>query len=86
MTRKRPDRLAEVIKEIEAIAKRLRAELRRAARETGLTKNLQQAAAMLRKQAALLAALVEKYVHELRMELAKRTVVKRPAARRRRAA
>jgi hypothetical protein len=86
MAAKRPDRLAEVIKEIEALAKRLRADLRRVARETGLTKNLEQAAAALRKQAVLLVAQVEKYVHELRIELAKGAAVKRPAARRKRAA
>jgi hypothetical protein len=86
MTTKRRDRLAEVIKEIEAMAKRLRTELRRAARDAGLTRNLEKAAAALRKQVALVAALVEKYVHQLRMELAKGAVVKRPAARRRRAA
>jgi len=86
MAAKRSDRLAQVIKEIEALVKRLRADLRRAARDSGLTKNLQQAAAALRKQVALLVAQVEKYVHELRMELAKGAVVKRPAVRRKRAA
>jgi hypothetical protein len=86
MTKKRPDRLTKVIVEIESMAKRLRADLRRAVRETGLTKNLQRAAAALRKQAALIAALVEKYVHELRMELAKGTAMPRHAARRKRAA
>lgn len=86
MTTKRRARLTEVIKEIEALVKRLRTELRNAARKSGLTKNLEQAAAALRKQAALLAAQVEKYVHELRMELARGMAVKRPASRRRRAA
>jgi len=86
MTTKRPDRLAEVIKDIEGMAKRLRTELRRAARETGLTRNLERAAAALRKRAAVVAAMVEKYVHELRMELGRAAVTKRPAARRRRVA
>jgi hypothetical protein len=86
MTKRRPDRLTEVIGEIEVMAKRLRAELRRAARQTGLTKNLERVAAALRKQAALIAALVEKYVHELRVELARGSAPMRPAARRRRAA
>jgi hypothetical protein len=71
MATKKKDRLTEVIKEIEALAKRLRADLRRAANEAGLTKNLERAAAALRKQMASLAAQVEKYVHELRMELSK---------------
>lgn len=86
MTTKRRDRLGEVVKEIEALVRRLRVELRSAARKSGLTKNLEQLAAALRKQAALLAAQVEKYVHELRMELARGTAVKRPASRRKRAA
>ena len=77
MPTKKNDRLAEVIKDIEALAKRLRADLRRAARETGLTRNLEKAAIALRKQAAQVAAQVEKYVHELRLELSKPP--KRPA-------
>jgi endonuclease III len=85
MTTKRRVRLTEVIKEIEALAKRLRTELRSVVRKSGLTKNLEQAAAALRKQAALLVAQVERYVHELRMELARGTAIKRPAARRKRA-
>jgi F0F1-type ATP synthase membrane subunit b/b' len=82
MATRRHDRLTTVLKEIEALAKRLRAELRRAARE-GLTKNLERAAAALRKQAVLVAAQVEKYVHELRIELAKGAPAKRPAPKRR---
>jgi hypothetical protein len=84
MASKKPDRVAEVLREIEALAKRLRTELRRAARETGLTKRLQVAAATLRKRAALAAAQVERYAHELRMELAGKSM-KRPAVHRRRA-
>jgi hypothetical protein len=84
MATKRSDRLAEVIREMEALAKRLRADLRRAAREAGLTRNLEKAAAALRKQAAAVAAQVEKYAHEIRMELSKKAPArKRPAARRR---
>lgn len=82
MATKRHDRLAEVIREIEARARRLRADLRRAARETGFTKNLERAAAALRKQAAVVAEQVEKYAHEIRMELAKKGAAKRPASRR----
>jgi hypothetical protein len=84
MASKKPDRVAEVIREIEGLAKRLRAELRRAAREAGLTKRLQVTAAALRKRAAFAAAQVERYAHELRMELAGKSI-KRPAAHRRRA-
>ena len=81
MANKKTDRLAEVIKEIEALAKRLRADLRRAASEAGLTKNLERAAAALRKQAVAVAAQVEKYAHEVRMELLKSMKApKKPAA------
>ena len=84
MATKRGDRLAAVIKEIEALAKRLRTDVRRAAREVGLTKNLEKLAKALRKQAAMAAGQVEKYAHELRMELSKvpraRKAMKRRAA------
>lgn len=83
MTTKRSDRLAEMIREIEVIARRLRSDLRRAARETGLTTNLEKAAATLRKRVAALMAQLEKYIHGLRVELASAKVAKRPAARRR---
>jgi hypothetical protein len=86
MTTKRPDRLATLIKEVEALAKRLRADMRRAVRDTGLARNLEQLAKMLRKQAALLAAEVERRAHALRLALLKGTATKRPEARRRRAA
>ena len=86
MARKPHDRLTEVIDEIEALAKRLRTDLRRVARETGLAKNLQRAAEALRKRAIQVAALVERYAHSLRVELAKRAAPRRPAARRKRAA
>jgi hypothetical protein len=86
MATKRPDRLATLIREIEALAKRLRRDLRRAMRDTGLTRNLEQLARTLRKQAALLAAEVERRARDLRLELLKRAAPKRPAERRRRAA
>ena len=79
---KRENRLMVVLDEMEALAKRLRAELRRAVRESGLPKNLERAAAALRKRAVLLAKRVEKYAHLLRMELAPAAPKRRPAARR----
>jgi hypothetical protein len=69
MATKRGDRLAEVIKELEALGRRLRADIRGVAKEVGLTKNLERAAATLRQKAAAVAAQVEKYAHEVRMEL-----------------
>ena len=83
MATKRGDRLAVVIKDIEAMAKQLRADVRRAARDAGLSKSLEKAAAALRKQAAMAAGLVEKYAHELRMDLSRvpvRARVKRRTA------
>jgi hypothetical protein len=86
MTTKGPDRLATLIREIEALAKRLRGDLRRAVRDAGLTRNLERLAKTLRKQAALVAAQVERRAPDLRLELLKSAATKRPAARRRRAA
>ena len=86
MAKTRTDRLGRVIRDIETVVKRLRAELRRAARGTAMTRNLEKIAALLRKRAALVAAQVERYVHELRLELTRRAVPVRTAARRRRAA
>lgn len=66
-----------VVAEVEAMAKRLRREIRMA-----VPKDLKRMAARLRKQAAHAAEQVEKYVHEIRVALekpaVKRRVVKRP--------
>jgi hypothetical protein len=90
MATKRHDRLAKVFKEIEGLAKRLRGDVRIAARKAGLTKQIEKAASTLRRRAVDAATLVEKYAHELRMELAKpRNPVRKRArkpARRARAA
>jgi len=81
MTRKPHGRLAEVLDEVEALVKRMRKDLRRAARDTGLMRTLEQAAAALRKQAALGAGRVERYVRALRLELAKAPPAKHVAER-----
>jgi len=86
MAKTRTDRLGRVIRDIETVVKRLRAELRRTARGTTMTKNLREIALLLRKRAALVAAQVERYVHELRLELLRGAAPARGAARRRRAA
>ncbi len=65
MATKRGDRIAALIKDVEAIAKRLRADVRKRTKGSGL----QKAADRLRKQAAVVAGYVEKYAHEIRMEL-----------------
>ena len=86
MTKTPYGRLAEVLDEVEALSKRLRTDMRRVARDIGMKRNLEQAAAALRKQAALVAGRVERYVHGLRLELAKGPTPRRPAARAKRAA
>jgi hypothetical protein len=55
--------------EVEAVAKDVRAAMRKRAKEVGLTQNLRKAAKQLREGAAKAAAQVEKYAHGLRMEL-----------------
>jgi len=76
--KKRQDQLGKLIAEVEAVAKRLRADIRK--RATVLPKDLRTMAARLRKQAARAAAQVEAYVHEIRMELEVRP--RRPKKRR----
>lgn len=86
MAKKRGERLAAMIEEMEVLAKRVRTNIRRAARESGFTKEVERAAAALRKRLAVLMAALEKYIHELRLELVSVRPAKRPMARRRRAA
>ncbi len=69
MAKRRGDRISQLIKDVESSTKRLRTDIRKRANATGLLKNLQTAAAQLRKRAAAAAGQVEKYVHELRKEL-----------------
>ena len=61
--------LSTVIDDIEAIAKRLRSDLRKAAVASGLDRRMRTAARQLQKQAARAAAQVERYAHEVRVEL-----------------
>ena len=63
------DSIRMMMHEVEGIAKEVRAAVRQRAKETGLTKNLQNAAKQLREGAAKAAAQVEKYAHSLRTEL-----------------
>jgi hypothetical protein len=68
-TKKQHDRVGTLIKEVEGLAKRLRTDLRKRAEAAGFLKNLKAVADQLRKRAAMAAAQVEKYVHEIRKEL-----------------
>jgi ElaB/YqjD/DUF883 family membrane-anchored ribosome-binding protein len=80
----RKDRLSSLIREVESAAKRLRNDVRKRANAAQLQKNLQNAAAQLRKRAAAAAGQVEKYVHDIRKDLEGKAaaVAKKPKARR----
>lgn len=95
MVTKKPaqsDRIGALVRDLETVAKRLRTDIRKRAAATGILKQLESGAAQLRKRAAAVAAQIEKYVHELRMELerapkpAKKAKGTRKASRRRPAA
>jgi len=68
-TKKENDRVGALIREVEGLAKRLRTDIRKRAEAAGFLKNLKMAADKLRKRAAIAAAQVEKYVHQIRKEL-----------------
>jgi hypothetical protein len=63
------DSIRTMMHEVEAIAKDVRATVRKRAKEAGLTQNLNRAAKRLREGAAKAALQVEKYAHTLRTEL-----------------
>lgn len=75
----RTDRVGKMVAEVETLAKRLRTDLRKRVRAANLPQNLDKMAAALRKRAAGAAAQVEKYVHEIRMELEKSVPGRKPA-------
>ncbi len=82
------DRIDTLIADVEGLAERIRKDVVKRVRAAGLPKGLESTAKRLRKQAALVAAQVEKYAHQLRKDLEGRTA--KPAhhakARRRHAA
>lgn len=84
MKTKRCGLMARTIAEIEALAKRVRAKVRRATHDSGLTKNLELA--RLRKEGFHIAELIEQYVHGLRMQLMRAAAPPRRARRAKRAA
>jgi hypothetical protein len=80
------DRISALVHEVEALAKRLRADVRKRARSVGVEKRLRMTADRLRKLAANIAGQVEKYAHEVRKELeASAKPAKRRRAKKRRA-
>jgi len=62
------ERLASLIKDVEKAAKQLRADIRK--RAQAAPKSMEKAADALRKGAADIVGQVEKYVHDLRVNLA----------------
>jgi len=72
------DRVNQLMREVEALAKRVQTDVRKRVQAAALLKNLQAAANQLRKQAAVAAAQVEKYIRQLRRELERSA---RPAKR-----
>lgn len=74
MAKKQSEKTAALIKEVEALAKRLRAQFRKSAKQAGLPTSLKAAATQLRKQATVAAAdRVERYVTDALEELRNRT-------------
>jgi hypothetical protein len=67
--KKRGDRIGALVSEVEALAKRLRADIRKRARQAGVDKRLRMTADRMRKLAVMVAAQVEKYAHHVRKEL-----------------
>jgi hypothetical protein len=80
-TKKQGDRVGAMVADVEALAKRLRTDIRKRAEAAGLLKNLRAMADQLRKRAARAAAQVEKYVHQIRMELEAAGKSAKPAKR-----
>ncbi len=85
MAKARHDRISELVKEVEGLSKRLRADIRK--RASAPLKAIERAAAQLRKVAASVAEQVEKYLSELRKELERgNTAPKKPAKKAKRRA
>ena len=78
------DRIGALVREVEALARRLRADIGKRARAAGVEKRLRTTADRMRKLAASVAAQVEKYAHEIRKELegGAKPAKKRPAKKR----
>jgi hypothetical protein len=79
-TKKRSDEVGAIVADVEALAKRVRAGVRK--QKTALPKDLKVMAGRLRKRAAHAAGQVEKYVHEIRLDLEGKTKVKKATAKR----
>ena len=83
MAKKHGDRVARMVAEVESAAKHLRADVRKRVKERPMLRALQKAAERLRERAAAAAGQVEKYVHQVRMELDGAPAPRRAVRRRR---
>lgn len=72
------ERLAAMISDVEKTAKQLRADIRK--RAQGAPKSIEEAAARLRKGAADVTGQVERYLHDLRVNLEGRSKTARRTA------
>ncbi len=92
MARKRPHIIADIVKEVEATAKKIRADLRRMGKDAQLGPGLARLTADLRKGATHVGKQIEHYARELKAEAkvarakAGKAVGKRPAGKKRAAA
>jgi hypothetical protein len=79
-------RIGALLREAETLTKRLRADIRKRARQVGVEERLRTTADQLRKLAANIVGQVEKYAHDIRKELEPRVrPAKRPVRKKRRA-
>ena len=74
------ERLATLIRDVEKAARQLRSDIRK--RAQAAPRSMEQAADALRKGAADIAGQVEKYIHEIRVNLEGRKPAPRRAAKR----
>jgi hypothetical protein len=69
--KKRPHIIADIVKEVEATAKRIRADVRRMGKDAQLGRGLARMAADLRKGASHVGVQIDRYVREVQSEVKK---------------
>jgi len=77
MTKRRKSQISRFIKHIEGTVKRLRADVQKRAKATGLDKKLRKTALQLERHAKSVSGHVRKYAIEIKRELSRK--VRRPA-------
>lgn len=85
MATKKPNLIANIVKELETTAKRIRADVRKLNKDAKIGSNLERLARDLRKGAAHVGDQIDRYVREVRNEVeasAKKAVGKRGARKR----